>query len=253
MEEHWDNLIILDACRYDLFKEVWENRDYLNGKVKKAISPGTDTPSWCKNSFKEKYDDIVYISANPWINSETKVRSFEADAHFFEIIDVWKWGWDENLGTVHPHTVNKIATKLRNCEKRMIIHYMQPHYPYLIKDNYINESGQENLRRMKMLGQTVARNPMRAALWILRKFRGESAKSPGEYAVRRSPEAVLVGYIKNLVLVMKYAEKMTRVLGGKIVVTSDHGELLGENSRYGHLELGFHPKLVEVPWLEVER
>jgi hypothetical protein len=34
-------------------------------------------------------------------------------------------------------------------------------------------------------------------------------------------------------------------------VTSDHGELLGENGNYGHF--GEHPILHSVPWFEIRR
>ena len=36
-EEDWDHAIILDAARYDVFKEVYE--DYFDGELEKRRSP----------------------------------------------------------------------------------------------------------------------------------------------------------------------------------------------------------------------
>lgn len=43
-----------------------------------------------------------YISANPYINSKVAVGGFNAKNHFHRIVDVWRTGWDGELGTVHP-------------------------------------------------------------------------------------------------------------------------------------------------------
>ncbi|RLI40718.1 hypothetical protein DRO69_12530, partial [Candidatus Bathyarchaeota archaeon] len=140
LEEKWDFLIILDACRYDYFKDVYRN--YLDGNVKKAISPALHTMDWLNKVFPDFYDDIVYISANPYINSKIEVTDqyglkFDGKRHFFEVVDVWKWEWDFKLGTVPPHNVNEALFKYgHNKNKRFIIHYIQPHEPY-ISENYI--------------------------------------------------------------------------------------------------------------------
>jgi len=116
LEEKWDFLIILDACRYDYFKDVYRN--YLDGNVKKAISPALHTMDWLNKVFTGFYDDIVYISANPYINSKIEVtdphgNKYKGKKHFFKIIDVWKWGWDSKLGTVPPGEVNKAVVKVK--------------------------------------------------------------------------------------------------------------------------------------------
>ena len=36
MKEDWDNLVILDACRYDMFKKL----NTINGKLEYKISIG---------------------------------------------------------------------------------------------------------------------------------------------------------------------------------------------------------------------
>ena len=45
---------------------------------------------------------------------------------------------------------------------------------------------------------------------------------------------------------------MVKELDGKVVVTADHGELLGENGHWGH-KIGLeNTELLEVPWLKVK-
>ena len=100
-------LVILDACRYDYFKEVY--REYFdNNNLKKAISPARSTPEWLDKTFDTYYDDIIYISGNPWINSIVidKNLKFHAKKHFYKVVDVWNFGWDNNLGTIHPRKIN---------------------------------------------------------------------------------------------------------------------------------------------------
>lgn len=78
------------------------------------------------------------ISANPYINSKTEVKGFNARKHFYKIIDVWDSGWNDELGTVPPENVNRIALNIikqfAHVQKRFIIHYLQPHFPYISKN-----------------------------------------------------------------------------------------------------------------------
>ncbi|KXB04317.1 hypothetical protein AKJ48_03015, partial [candidate division MSBL1 archaeon SCGC-AAA261O19] len=96
MEEEWDNLIILDACRYDYFERICDN--YLSGNLKKVISPGSGTSEWLRRVFdNKKFDDIVYVSANPFINprGSNLVEGFNGRECFYKVIDVWDRGWDD--------------------------------------------------------------------------------------------------------------------------------------------------------------
>lgn len=64
--EDWDILIILDACRYDVFEKV--HGTYLDGELKKVRSEGSETREWLKKTWVDKYD-LSYYSANPYVNS----------------------------------------------------------------------------------------------------------------------------------------------------------------------------------------
>jgi len=215
LDEKWDYLIVLDACRYDVFKKV----NTIRGKLKKRFSLGTHTADWTINNFKgRKVDDIVYISGTPQISEVILKNRIGVPNPFFHLEKVWDWGWDDNLGTVHPKKVNEAVLKLKDIYKgkRTIIHYLQPHNPFIGK-------------------------PMLKGKWF------------DEVNKTITIEEVKNAYIGNLKLVLDYVSKIINKLNGKIVITADHGEAFGEYGIYSH-----HPKLyikplMEIPWLEIER
>ena len=110
MQEKWDYLIVLDACRYDYFDRLY--RDYFDGDLTKKISIGSCTNQWRDKSFPDCYDDIVYISANPQISANLPVYGYLAGEHFHKVHEVWKTGWDSNSGTVLPETLTNAAIEI---------------------------------------------------------------------------------------------------------------------------------------------
>lgn len=137
MEQDWRQLIVLDACRYDVFEKVF--RKYVSGKLEKVITPAVNvgrdafaTREWCEAVFKETYKDTIYISGNPGI-PHFPAWDFSIKDRFFKITDAWKRGWNEETRTVSPKVVSQIAqkTKKKYPAKRLIVHYMQPHAPYI--------------------------------------------------------------------------------------------------------------------------
>ena len=270
MEEDWDYLIILDACRYDYFQKVYGN--YLRGKLRKARSPASATSEWLKKTFTRRYNDVVYVSANPYINSRgVDVVGFDARDYFHTIIDVWDFGWNEAVGTVPPEEVNSaaIAAKLTHPNKRLIIHYLQPHAPYISLANKAPESGlsPDKLRA----GVFLLRNPVLRYFWNI--LSGESRflkdmfvnkvvwKISGLFAPLPSlpmndalrlvgRKGLLRAYEANMRIVLTQVAKLVDHLQGKIVVTSDHGELLGEKNEYYHRPHHYISHLIDVPYLE---
>ncbi|GAI95695.1 unnamed protein product, partial [marine sediment metagenome] len=72
-----------------------------------------------------------YVSGWPCANSAGIPRlGYRVSDHFNEIIDVWKHGWDTELGTIPPWNINKAVLDLPT-RKNLLIHYMQPHEPYI--------------------------------------------------------------------------------------------------------------------------
>lgn len=264
MAENWDFLIILDACRYDYFERIY--KDYLpSGSLKKVRSPASNTLEWCKKVFRERYEDVVYISTNPFINSVREIRGFDAKEHFHKIVDVWNWGWDEKLGTVHPETVNLAARRAIDAipGKRFIIHYLQPHGPYLSlgflgslvasRRFAYGEGGSKFAKARFFFGKMGERILGQKVLWKLRELIGLPPIDPLDAALRKVGERGLrKAYEENLRIVLDQVVQLLREIYGRVVITSDHGELLGENGLYGHPAGSRVTALIEIPWLEIE-
>jgi len=126
LDKDWDYLILLDACRYDILKEI------MKRKIGYLISVGSNTFEWLKNTFKKEYYDIIYVSANP-IVLYFIIKKCKGKTLFFHLENVWKYGWDKKLNTVPPSKVTEVVLKLakRFPRKKMIIHFLQPHPPFI--------------------------------------------------------------------------------------------------------------------------
>ncbi len=277
-KQEWDYLIVLDACRYDYFEETYQ--DYVQGDLSRVTSVGSCTDQWRDLSFPDYYDDIVYISANPQICASTPVYGYRAGDHFCRVHEIWKDGWDREKGTVLPQTLTKSAIEIisrsPNSGKRYIIHYLQPHAPYLSLSNetrgYINADinkvrslvgadGNEPVSRfkkmlLKQLTKLFQHNRLltNQPQWLLRRYLGIAPKAPMEAAWRSiGPDALPSAYKDNLIAVLQQVAVLLKSLSGRIVITSDHGELLGEDRCYAHPRGSANPLLTTVPWLVIEK
>jgi len=239
--EHWDYLIILDACRFDTFKEEIEKTDlYTKGKLEYRISRGSATAEFLLENFGNgEFRDIVYITANPFVD-------MLLNGKFYKIIPVWKDGWDSKLNTVHPKTVYQYALKAlkKYPGKRFIIHFMQPHFPYLTFRPF-EDTGFSKHREAAMTGKSRWED---RTIWDL--------VMEGKVLLNKVKKA----YRDNLKIVLKYVELLLPHLGGKIIITSDHGEAFGEKFHpliplkiYGHPRHVRISALVKVPWFVIEK
>lgn len=229
----WDKLIILDACRYDIFEELGVT---LPGTLTKVESKASATNAFLRANFSDmKLHDTVYVTANPQLyRIENGIYDIEPiNVEFHAQIDIWQDGWDEHHRTVMPGIVTEAARKAaeRYPNKRLIVHYLQPHAPYV--------------------GPTGVAELPTEYLNFWASFRD------GKFEV--SLETAIKAYRENLELVLPHVSTLLSEFGGKTVVTADHGELLGERDspipvrRFGHLSSRNFPALIEVPWLVNER
>lgn len=276
VNEKWDYLVVLDACRYDYFSEVYEK--YIQGgRLLKKRSIGSCTNEWRDESFPGYYDDIVYISANPQISLKTSVYGYTAGEHFHNVYELWKEDWDASRGTVLPDKVTERAIEItgNTSDKRIIIHYLQPHAPYIgsslapkgyekadiavertligiekTKPSAFKSKLYEYLLKIFTNNTLLTNRPD----WVLRKLLGIPPVAPMEIAMRTLGKKKLrQAYKANLELVLEQVAVLIKNLSGRIVVTSDHGELLGEHRCYSHPKGWTEPILVDVPWLVIEK
>ena len=272
--EQWDYLIVLDACRYDYFQA--NHKDFIDGELQKRISTGSCTNDWRDVNFPDKYDDIVYISGNPHFSDKTSVYDYKAGEHFHKVEDVWRYSWSR--GTVLPEDMNKAAIQalIKYPGKRVIIHYMQPHAPYLVLGDdakgYASGEGMAGRRlanekdyqnapayKKKMLKWLLKLFTWNNILgnhpdWILRKWLKLPARAPMEYVLHYYDNTELRNaYKENLRIVLQEVAELLKHLSGRIIITSDHGEFLGEKRCYSHPAKTDHPILLEVPWLVIDK
>ena len=239
LDEDWDNLIILDACRYDQFEKI----NNINGELKAKNSLGSATPEFLRNNFAHRTaSDTVYVTANPMYQAEGLNNIFH------DVVDVWESDWDAENNTVHPEKVVKRSVEAYEAypNKRLLIHFMQPHCPFIgaksgekldhagFEDTFYRAKG-ENKKRQK------------AKVWeMLRK--GDVSKSTVEYE-----------YDENLRLVLGYTKELIDIFDERTIITSDHGNLLGEGvgvfkkPMYGHPANVYKKELRKVPWLVIKR
>lgn len=225
-ERDWDNLIVLDACRFDLFEEI----NTLNGELSKEISKGSNTGEFMVRNFtNHTFPDTVYVSANP----QFELRNMPQ--HFYDSVALWERHWDEDLKTVHPAEVTDeaLATEKRYPHKRLIVHYLQPHYPF------IGETGRDIEHGSVTAGGIIRQDKEIKSIWE-RLEDGEIDAS-----------VVWDAYRENLEIVLQHIGPLVRNLTGKTVVTSDHGNAFGEWGIYGHPRGYYISSLVEIPWLVV--
>jgi len=211
---------------------------------------------------------VVYISANPIINSKISVKGFNAKEHFFKIIDVWAMGWDEKWGTVPPEKVNEALEKYKEIypERKFILHYLQPHEPYLgdirsvgfNKPNHgvvLGNSQSSYVNKYEVLIKIFSLLAKKFNIlgnkpsWKIREFLNLPPVTPMDEVRRKYGDIGLrKAYENNLIVVLESVKNLVRGLSGRIIITSDHGELLGENGNYSHGIKCMDPLLVEIPW-----
>ena len=230
MAEEWDILVILDACRYDMFSSLNE----IDGRLESRASRGSNTSEFFRGNFTNAtHLDTVYTTANPQL--QKRVASLGVEFH--ELVNVWNTDrWDAERGTVVPSEMT--AACLESLEtyphKRHIFHYLQPHYPFV--DTPLEQAGRGIIEEFG------------TDIWGL-KMRGE---------LDYPRERIVAAYKDNLRQALDSIEVLLDSVSGHVVVSSDHGNMVGDRSRpipireWGHPSGTYTPQLVEVPWLVVE-
>lgn len=240
MTEDWDNLIILDACRYDIFKTNYSG----NNRIERRWSKGSDSWGFIKANFVgRELHDTVYITANPFAAQIPK-------GTFHALINLLGEAWDNTAKTVQPEDVvaEAVTHAQKYQNKRVIVHFMQPHYPFLgPTGKSLSHAG---LGEFDDQGERVTEHEDDGptSVWGQLKF------GIADFDEQDAWHA----YQENLELVLPHAERLINTLNGKSVITSDHGNLIGERTTplpvkgYGHPRNLFVPKLINVPWLVAE-
>lgn len=222
-EEDWDVLLILDACRYDLFTEVLDEYDFLEDDSRYSVGAGS--PAWINRTFDEQYRDetsqSVYVTGNMF--SHVLVE----ESWFASLEEVWEYGWDNDLDTVPARAMTDVAIEeyRRRNPERMIVHYVQPHYPFI--------------------------PAMRAGGHVTPKHADNIWEALRSGEVNRNK--VWNQYRENLRYVLDDVQLLLRSIDAETVaISSDHGNALGEFGFYGHGGGVPFPSVRKVPWSETK-
>lgn len=243
-EQDWDLLLILDACRVDALREVASEYDFVED-VESVLSVGSTSHEWMSktfiDSFEQEISETAHVTANGYsyktfVEGERPPSGGDSpfgwpkwnvvdNSAFAEFHMLWQENHNERLGNVPPRAVTDHAINVsrRSDTDRLLVHYVQPHAPYIRRA--IEEDDTPT---------PIESDPIGA----LR--RGEATK-----------EQIWGLYLDNLRLVLDEVELLlANVDAETVVITSDHGEAFGEHGAYEHPD-GFPlAEVKRVPWVE---
>ncbi|WP_176451466.1 hypothetical protein [Halorubrum sp. Eb13] len=250
----WDVLILLDTCRVDALREVAPEYDFISN-INQKRSVGGRSPEWIAKTFVEEYESTIqntaYLSANVFSKQILQERHHESvpptEVNLaysllgrLPTVDVSSLGHFEYLYEYEPvgeegpfgHkdggtppryvTDRAIAVGRDHDFDRLILHYLQPHPPYVA--NAV-ESGRKLKRHESdwwgYLGST------------------------GDY------ETIWNTYLDELRYVLDDVEILLNNLDAeRVAISADHGESFGEYWEYGHKTGSINPYVRTVPWVE---
>lgn len=260
LEREWDVLILLDTCRVDALRDVSPEYDFIQN-VEYTLSVGGSSPEWMVHTFDERWTETLqktaYLTSNAWAERVLDERLHPDEAYAdFEILTrltrcgewdiirpkdlgrmerVWKFVPEDDRSESYqePHglmpggappryVTDRSVSVARNSDyDRMILHYMQPHAPYVAN---ATAEGRE-----------------------LHDYE----KNPFDYLRNGgSRDTVWRAYLDELRYVLDDLELLLQNLDAEtVVVSADHGEAFGEFTVYNHHTGSLHPKIRLVPWV----
>lgn len=221
MDRDWDTVILLDACRYDTFANCLPEGWPEPERVQTRA--GNTWDFYGENFREAPYPDTVVVTANP----RTVRRQGNS---FHDIIPVFEHDWDDEVGTVRPESMAERTIEAHDeyPNKRILSHWIQPHYPFI---------GSDLLDGYKFEDEPVWNDLMRGEL---------------------DPKTVYKAYKETLEVTLPHVQNVIDNVGGKTVVSSDHGNAFGERPWwfpipiYGHPRGVRHPSVITVPWMVSE-
>ena len=216
----YDVLLILDACRYDIFKQVVDDLEFIEGDpisvynetdgIDNALSMAESTPK-----FYEKLPDHIDI---------TEHELYTANPVPFKHFPEYEWKESHLLGSINPYS-NFKELKTFSIDSKAIIHLVPPHLPWMSGD------GRQFIEDMDLDPE---------------KFPYEIKENSYEHVVYSRADDPMKYYREQVEYIVKCLAKLwDSVLQDKnVVITSDHSEGITEEQGYSHIR-------GVVPWMEI--
>jgi hypothetical protein len=259
LDRDWDALVLLDTCRVDALRSLSDEYGFLDD-VGRIWSLGGSSPEWIAHTFDRGHSDTLvdtaYLNVNAWAERILEDGLDSENPHLdhsglkklyrygrWNVVDhteigmvehVWKQverghgAWaevipDEYLhGRAPPRYLTDAAIRVGRDHdfERLILHYTQPHAPYIA-------TAMEEGRDLH-----------------------EHEREPFDYARRTGDRStVYARYLDELRFVLDDVELLLENLdANRVVISSDHGEAFGEYGTYGHHAGSLNPYIRYVPW-----
>ena len=205
----------LDVRGEAVYKRDWDVLILLDGCRLDLMQSVSD-------EYSSEVRNTCYVTANPFSDD------YVDEARFGDVDEVWQYAWDDELGTVPARSVTDRTISMarsRDCG-RLIAHYMQPHFP----------SVPEPLNSSMDLDSFASHWD---SVWD-RLCSGDIA----EDIVWESYRANLMYVLGDITLLLENID------AGKVVISADHGNAIGEWGQYGHPAGVPIAPLRNVPWIE---
>jgi len=226
-------LFWFDGGRLDYFRELAD--EYLTGELRPVWNGGIGySGTWAETHLRREMDDYGLFSVSP-------VRSLQTDydgRDYFHVapeIDIgasvderlaalgYKEQKADSVVNISPGACNQSVREYMDQIDGGIIRYLKPHPPF---------DGMADLTA----GSQKTRNTW-YALWS------------GEL----SEDEFRDGYVRTYRQAFRAACEVIPELDGKVVITADHGECLGDCGQLYHSQSHEkHEHLCTVPWFEVD-
>ena len=242
----WDVLVVLDACRVDLWEEVAPEYGLpSSGSITSNASCSID---WIIRNFNHCPEDARragYITGNPFADHDAEeARSAGlSNANLAHFAPLYKTEWGPIDGgpvetippdTLTDHGISAWRERDQYEMDRLIIHYMQPHQPYRSRPDWVGVN--KNLKNL-------VRNRSKAGACAWQQAR------VGAIDVDELWDA----YADNLRWVLDdVTDRLLPNVEGRVVLTADHGNAMGEWGEWAHPPGALSPAVRKVPWVEVD-
>jgi len=256
----WEVLVIMDACRVDLLESVITEYDSLPNDVSSVWSQAACSIDWIEktfNGYPDECQNVAYVTANPFAHHDAShAQSADLQDHptLTCLRELYKTEWAEidaegdggsgTIETVPPERVTDHAIECwRNRERygvdRMVVHYMQPHEPYITRPGWSQLDEEDD--------QAVLKNLVEEGF--------QAGTSPWKAMLEEGPVTVdefWAVYQDNLRWVLDdVTERLLQNLDAETVLSADHGNGLGEYGEWHHPPGAVSPYVRKVPWVKV--
>jgi hypothetical protein len=216
-ESDWDLLIVLDGCRADGLKAVSSEFSFLPDHIPTIRSVASWTKAWMEHSFtpeyREQMQSTAFVTWNPYSDKLDPTD-------WYSLEEVWRGHSEVEFLAPRVITDKGIQIWREHNPDRMILHYKQPHAPYI------------SLRDERESDELV--------FDLLRQ---------GEITIERAWKH----YLNNIRVALQGIELLRKnISADTTILTADHGEAFGEWRLFGHGEAMPVDPVMDVPWVSLE-